>query len=81
MKTRNKIILIPVITITAFFVWPVPYNGICNVLDNDPLDNYDPCPSRISGVDIPGIGMLQYDSTRTMIDYESKCEMICEDRK
>ena len=76
MKTRNKIILISVIVVVAFFAWPIPYNGICNL-----LDNYDPC-SRISGINIPGMGMLQYDTTLGMIDNsEEDCAIICEDRK
>lgn len=76
MKTRYKILSIIVIVVVAFFAWPIPYNGICNL-----FDNYDPC-SRISGFDIPGLDMLQYDTTFGMIDYPKEdCAVICEYKK
>ena len=76
MKIRNKLVLISIIAVAAFFVWPIPYNGICNL-----FENYDPC-SRISGFEIPGVGMLHYDTTFGMIpQFEEGCELVCEDRE
>jgi len=74
MKSRYKIMIIVGIAVVSFFVWPIPYNEICNM-----FDNYDPC-SRITGIDIPIIDMLQYDTTLGMIDHlESNCDEICPD--
>ena len=74
MKTRHKIIIISIIAVVSFFVWSIPYNVLCNV-----FDNYDSCHS-VHEINIPRIGMLQYDNTLGMTyPLEPNCEETCSD--